>query len=65
VITERLATFSCTPQAQRVPMRTAAPGVFVAGDHVQSDWPATMEGAARSGEAAADAVVQWLRAHRP
>ena len=60
VITERMATFACTPGCDRVPMRTAAPGVFIAGDHVRSDWPATLEGAVRSGEAAAAAVVDWL-----
>jgi monoamine oxidase len=27
---------------------------------VRSDWPATLEGAVRSGEAAAAAVVDWL-----
>jgi len=61
VITERMATFACTPGLDRVGLHTAAPGVFIAGDHVRSDWPATLEGAVRSGEAAAAAAVDWLR----
>jgi squalene-associated FAD-dependent desaturase len=61
VITENLATFACTPGLARPGTRTAAPGVFLAGDHVASDYPATLEGAVRSGQAAAVAVQQYLR----
>lgn len=60
VITERQATFSCTPGLQRPGTLTAAPGVVLAGDHVASDYPATLEGAVRSGLQAADAVLVHL-----
>jgi uncharacterized protein with NAD-binding domain and iron-sulfur cluster len=61
VITERQATFSCTPGLQRPGTLTAAPGVVLAGDHVASDYPATLEGAVRSGLQAAGAVLAGLR----
>jgi len=61
VITEKLATFACTPGLARPPTATGAPGVFLAGDHVASDYPATLEGAVRSGQLAASAVTGYLR----
>jgi squalene-associated FAD-dependent desaturase len=61
VITERQATFSCSPGLRRPGTLTAAPGVVLAGDHVASDYPATLEGAVRSGLQAAAAVVARLR----
>lgn len=52
-LTEKRATFRCTPGLQRPGMRIAA-GLFAAGDHVAGPYPATLEGAVRSGlEAAA------------
>lgn len=57
VITEKRATFRCTPEsaALRPPMEIA-PGLLAAGDHVRGPYPATLEGAVRSGVAAARAV---------
>ncbi|MFS2116696.1 FAD-dependent oxidoreductase, partial [Herbaspirillum frisingense] len=53
VITEKRATFACTPGLQR-PDNTAMPdGLALAGDYVAGDYPATLEGAVRSGGAAA------------
>ena len=52
--TEKRATFRCTPGLQRPPM-TIAPGLLAAGDHVDGPYPATLEGAVRSGLAAARA----------
>ena len=49
---ERRATFACTPGLQR-PTMTIAPGLAAAGDHVAGPYPATLEGAVRSGQAAA------------
>jgi len=49
---ERRATFACTPGLQRPPAQIA-PGLLAAGDHVQGPYPATLEGAVRSGLAAA------------
>ena len=59
VITEKLATFTCTPGLDRPGTTTEAPGVFLAGDHVASDYPATLEGAVRSGQLAARAAVAY------
>ncbi|HEY6897014.1 MAG TPA: hydroxysqualene dehydroxylase HpnE [Rhodocyclaceae bacterium] len=58
VVTEKRATFACTPGQQRPAMRTAIPGLLLAGDHVASDYPATIESAIRSGIAAAREVIQ-------
>jgi predicted NAD/FAD-dependent oxidoreductase len=54
-IAERRATFCCTPGLLRPSMRVAA-GLFAAGDHVDGPYPATLEGAVRSGLAAAAAL---------
>jgi len=37
---------------------TQAANVFLAGDWTRSGWPATMEGAVRSGYLAAEAVAR-------
>ncbi|HYM10312.1 MAG TPA: FAD-dependent oxidoreductase, partial [Bryobacterales bacterium] len=37
---------------------TKFPNLFLAGDWTQSGWPATMEGAVRSGYGAAEAVAR-------
>jgi squalene-associated FAD-dependent desaturase len=59
VIKEVHATFSPSPgiDAYRPKPETIWPRVFLAGDWTATDWPATMEGAVRSGYLAADAVV--------
>jgi zeta-carotene desaturase len=58
VVKEARATFSASPAAEllRPDVRTAEPNVFLAGDWTRSGWPATMEGAVRSGYIAAEAV---------
>ncbi len=53
VITEKRATFSCTPGLERPAVETALPGLALAGDYTASDYPATLESAVRSGVAAA------------
>ncbi|GCL61538.1 hypothetical protein AQPW35_06190 [Rubrivivax pictus] len=53
---ERRATFACTPALDRPAMRIA-PAIMAAGDHVDGPYPATLEGAVRSGIAAADACM--------
>lgn len=55
-IVEKHATFACTPALARPPMRLA-PGLLLAGDDVAGPYPATLEGAMRSGWDAAAALV--------
>lgn len=57
VIRERKATFSCRPNLPRPALRTARPGLWLAGDYVCADYPATLEGAVRSGVAVAHAIL--------
>lgn len=58
VVKEVRATFSATPnlESQRPIAKTGIANVFLAGDWTRSGWPATMEGAVRSGYLAAEAV---------
>jgi squalene-associated FAD-dependent desaturase len=60
VIKELRATFSAAPgtEALRPPPETSRPDFFLAGDWTRSGWPATMEGAVRSGYLAAEAVAR-------
>ena len=58
VVREPAATFSLAPgQPPRPQTRTAIPGLYLAGDWVDTGLPATIEGAVRSGHMAADAVT--------
>lgn len=59
VVKEVRATFSARPglEAARPGPRTRFENVFLAGDWTRSGWPATMEGAVRSGYIAAEAVT--------
>jgi hydroxysqualene dehydroxylase len=51
-VVEKRATFACTPGLQR-PSMQVAPGLLACGDYVDGPYPATLEGAVRSGLAAA------------
>ena len=51
-VVEKRATFACTPGLERPPMQIA-PGLQACGDYVDGPYPATLEGAVRSGLAAA------------
>lgn len=53
VISEKRATFACTPGLQRPSNDTGVPGLYIAGDYTASIYPATIESAVRSGVAAA------------
>jgi len=55
VVAEKRATFRCTPALDRPPMEIA-PGLLAAGDYVAGPYPATLEGAVRSGESAVAAL---------
>jgi squalene-associated FAD-dependent desaturase len=60
VIKEAAATFSPEPGVDRwrPKQQTAVRGLFLAGDWTDTGWPATMEGAVRSGYLAAEAVLR-------
>jgi squalene-associated FAD-dependent desaturase len=60
VIKEVHATYSPRPgiDAYRPPPATAWASVFLAGDWTATGWPATMEGAVRSGYLAAEALAR-------
>ncbi|ARZ66763.1 hydroxysqualene dehydroxylase HpnE [Streptomyces sp. HU2014] len=66
VTRERTATFAPTPGVGglRPGAPTATPGLFLAGAWTATGWPATMEGAVRSGvQAAAAALSELGRPH--
>jgi zeta-carotene desaturase len=60
VVKEQRATFSAAPgtEALRPGTATDIANLFMAGDWTRSGWPATMEGAVRSGYIAAEAVAR-------
>jgi squalene-associated FAD-dependent desaturase len=60
VIKETAATFSPVPGVDRWRPKQETPvrGMFLAGDWTATGWPATMEGAVRSGYLAAEAVLR-------
>ena len=49
--------FACVPDLERPPTHTEIPGLWLAGDYVASDYPATLEAAVRSGVAAARGII--------
>jgi squalene-associated FAD-dependent desaturase len=62
VVTEHAATFSAAPDVDRWRPAQSSPieNLFVAGDWTNTGWPATMEGAVRSGYLAAEALLARL-----
>jgi squalene-associated FAD-dependent desaturase len=57
VITEKRATFACSPALDRPANATELPGLALAGDYTAYDYPATLEAAVRSGVAAAGVIT--------
>jgi squalene-associated FAD-dependent desaturase len=53
VISEKRATFACTPGLRRPPNDIGIAGLALAGDYTAGEYPATLESAARSGVNAA------------
>jgi squalene-associated FAD-dependent desaturase len=60
IVTEHAATFSAVPGVDRWRPPQASPlrNLLVAGDWTATAWPATMEGAVRSGYLAAEALLR-------
>ena len=67
VTRDRAATFRPSPGtgALRPPARTGLPGLYVAGAWTSTGWPDTMEGAVRSGRAAAHRLLGDLTPAAP
>ena len=59
VVTEHGATFAVRPEidAIRPDQKTPIDGLYLAGDWTKTGWPATMEGAVRSGYLAAEGIL--------
>jgi squalene-associated FAD-dependent desaturase len=62
VVTEKRATFRCTPSLRR-PSPEIADRLWAAGDYLEGPYPSTLEGAVRSGIAAGRAAHRSL--HEP
>lgn len=58
VIREKRATFSARTGVRRPDYITSHPGIILAGDHTWADYPATLEGAVRSGHRAAHLLLR-------
>ena len=54
-VVEKRATFACTPGLKR-PAAQVTPGLLACGDYVDGPYPATLEGAVRSGLQAASLI---------
>jgi hydroxysqualene dehydroxylase len=57
IISEKRATFSCTPDLVRPVNATGHRGLALAGDYTAGDYPATLESAIRSGISAANCIA--------
>ncbi len=66
VVTEHAATFSAVPGVDQWRPRQQSPveNLMVAGDWTATEWPATMEGAVRSGYLAANEVCRLTQRAR-
>jgi squalene-associated FAD-dependent desaturase len=62
VVTDHAATFSAVPGVDRwrPPQVSPVANLFLAGDWTATGWPATMEGAVRSGYMAAEGLLKKL-----
>jgi uncharacterized protein with NAD-binding domain and iron-sulfur cluster len=62
IVTEQHAVFSVRPGIEllRPSQKTSVPNLFLAGDWTATSWPATMEGAVRTGYLAAENALTLL-----
>ena len=58
VIAEKRATFACVPKLERPTNRSLMTNLYFAGDYTYADYPATIEGAVRSGLYCANLIGQ-------
>jgi squalene-associated FAD-dependent desaturase len=65
VIAEQRATFACQAGLQRPGHVTAYPHLYLAGDYTDGPYPATLEGAVRSGQQAALALHDSVQSAAP
>jgi squalene-associated FAD-dependent desaturase len=64
VIAEKRATITCAPNLARPALETARPGVYLAGDYTDAEYPPTLEAAVRSGVRAAQEAALKFGAQR-
>ena len=59
VIREKRATFACTVNVNNIRPKNSTPieGLYLAGDYTDTSYPATLEGAVRSGIAASNLII--------
>ena len=62
VIREKRATFECTVEnhRSRPECQTTIPGLWLTGDYIANDYPATLEGAIRNGKHCADLLLSSM-----
>ncbi len=57
IIAEKRATIACTPGLKEISIKTSIPGVYLAGDYTDPEYPPTLEAAVRSGVRAAQMIA--------
>jgi squalene-associated FAD-dependent desaturase len=63
-VVEKRATFACTPALSR-PAQQISHGLWACGDYIEGPYPATLEGAVRSGISAAAAATSAIPTTEP
>lgn len=61
LINEKRATFACKPGLDRPGVRSGLPGLWLVGDYIASDYPATLESAVRAGSFAAREILRAIQ----
>jgi len=60
VIAEKRATIACTPAMKALKVASPLPGIVLAGDYTDPDYPPTLEAAVRSGVRSAEQVLSSI-----
>jgi len=61
VVAEKFGTFACTPNLLRPQQQTPIKHFYLAGDYTAGDYPATLEGAVRSGVKCAQLLLGTVK----